>query len=57
VCRTSDLEIEEGYVKQVGIINDGRSSRQPLRPRSGASFEKGDLMGQQSVRQVARRSA
>ena len=31
VCRTSDLEIGWGYVKQVEIVGDDRSSRQLLR--------------------------
>jgi hypothetical protein len=58
VCQTADLEIDRGYMKQVRIVGDDRSSRrQPLRPRSEGKFDKGDLMGQQSVRQAARRSA
>jgi hypothetical protein len=35
VCQTADLEIDWRYMKQVGIVNDDRSSRrQPLSPRS-----------------------
>jgi hypothetical protein len=58
VCRTADLEIGSGYVKQVQIVGDDRSShRQLLTADSKTSVDKGDVMSQQSVRQAARRSA
>jgi hypothetical protein len=45
----------------VASANDGLTDRSSLGSRLGrgqsASFEKGDLMGQQSARQAARRSA
>ena len=63
MCGTSDLGIGWGYVKQVGIVGDDRSS-----PRSGLGLSerpvsikdrchRGEVMSQQSVRQAARRSA
>jgi hypothetical protein len=63
VCGTSDLEIGWGYVKQVEIVGDDRSSRRnglglserPVSIRTGV--DRGDVMSQQSVRQAARRSA
>jgi hypothetical protein len=62
VCGTSDLEIGWGYVKQVEIVGDDRSSRRhglglserPVSIRTGG--DRGDVMSQHSVRQ-ARRSA
>ena len=63
VCGTSDLEIGWGYVKQVEIVSDDRSSsrnglglsERPVSIRPGG--DGGDVMSQQSVRQAARRSA
>ena len=58
VCGTSDLEIGWGYMKQVEIVGDDRSSpRSCLRLNEGASVDKEDVMSQQLVRQAARRSA
>src|SRR5215203_321560 len=63
VCGTSDLEIGWGYVKQVEIVGDDRSSRRNglgLSERSVSirpGGDRGDVMTQQSVRQAARRSA
>src|SRR5215211_8033713 len=63
VCGTSDLEIGWGYVKQVEIGGDDRSSprnglglsERPVSIRPGG--DRGDEMSQHSVRQAARRSA
>ena len=63
MCGTSDLEIGWGYVKQVEIVGDDRSSprnglglsERPVSIRTGG--DRGDVMSQQSVRQAARRSA
>ena len=44
VCQTADLEIGWGYMKQVGIVGDDRSSRrQPLRPRSEGKFSRKEI--------------
>src|SRR5215217_4861235 len=46
-----------GYMKQVGIVNDDRSSRrQPLRPRSEGKFRERRFDGS-AVGEAARRSA
>jgi hypothetical protein len=63
VCGTSDLEIGRGYVKQVEIVSDDRSSswnglglsETPV--SIGPGVDRGDVMSQHSVRQAARRSA
>ena len=63
MCGTSDLEIGWGYVKQVEIVGDDRSTRRnglglSERPVSIKDrCRRGDVMSQQSVRQAARRSA
>ena len=63
VCRTADLEIGWGYVKQVEMVGDDRSSRRNRLGLSGRPVSiddwcrKEDVMTQQSVRQAARRSA
>ena len=63
VCRTADFEIDRGYVKQLEIVSDDRSSRRNglgLSERPGSirtGIDEGDVMSQQSVRHAARRSA
>jgi hypothetical protein len=63
VCGTADLEIGWGYVNQVEIVSDDRSSprnglglsERPVSKRTGV--DRGDVMSQQLARQAARRSA
>jgi hypothetical protein len=57
VCGTADLEIGWGYVKQVEIVGDDRSTRRSRLGLSEGLSHEGDVMSQQSVRHAARRSA